>query len=108
MENTATFGPVSLHTSSNQIFVTRNEKEMVIDQLLIASNSGGKAETFNASAHTNSGTVNWCGWVDISDNFGMIHVGCMFETLGKSMVFHDEGVKDISKDLVGVLITSID
>merc|ERR1740129_449195 len=143
MENTATFRPVSLHTSSNQVFVTRNEKEMVIDQLLsvgfehthkwikfsgqitlefgegaahqffntqslIASNSGGKSETFNASAHTNSGTVNWCGCVDVSDNFGVIHVGCMFETLGKSMVFHDEGVKDISKDLVGVLITSID
>merc|ERR1719206_364303 len=34
VEDTTALGPVSLHSSSNQISVTRDEKEVIIDQLL--------------------------------------------------------------------------
>jgi len=34
VEDTTALGPVSLHTSSNQISVSRNKKEVIIDQLL--------------------------------------------------------------------------
>ena len=46
--------------------------------------------------------------VDISFDLGRVHVRDMLEASGKSVVLADEGIKDLSKVNVGVLITGID
>ena len=46
--------------------------------------------------------------VDISLDLGRVHVRDMLEASWESVVLADEGIKDISKVNVGVLITSID
>merc|ERR550534_3602547 len=34
VEDSTTFGPITLHTSSDQVFVTRDEQEVIINKLL--------------------------------------------------------------------------
>ena len=50
----------------------------------------------------------WNFRIDIAIDLGRVHVGDMLEASWESMVLADEGIEDISKVNVGVLITSID
>ena len=52
--------------------------------------------------------VNWNLRVNIALDLGRVHVRDMLEASRKSVVLADEGIKDISKVNVGVLVTGVD
>ena len=52
--------------------------------------------------------MNWHLGVDIALDLGRIHVRNMLEASWESVVLADQGIEDISKVNVGVLITGID
>ena len=71
-----------------------------IETLLIA-NPGRK--DFNSPARVNGDLG-----INVLGDFGRIHVRGVLKVSRKTMVFHNEGIKDIGKVNVGILITSID
>merc|ERR1719179_123593 len=142
VEDTTAFGPVTFHTGYLQVWISRHEVEVVINQLLSDSfihssqwvvvsskitselsesslhevfnsntlflgDSGGKTKSLDGSSNTNSDRVNWDIIGNVSLDLLDIHVGDMFESSGKSVVFADEWVKDISEVNVGIFITSV-
>ena len=52
--------------------------------------------------------MDWHFRVDISLDLGRVHVRDMLEASWESVVLADQGIEDISKVNVGVLITGID
>merc|ERR1712088_1250642 len=82
--------------------------EVFNSNTLVLGDSRGQTESLDGSSNTNSDRVNWDIRANVSLDFFNVHVGNMFEASGKTMVFADEWVKDISKVKVGVFVTSID
>merc|ERR1719322_955621 len=132
VEDTTAFWPVTFHTGYLQVWISRHEEEVVINQLLsdsfihtsqwvvvssevtselsesslhevfnsntlVLGDSGGETESLDGSSNTNSDRVYWDIIGNVSLNFFDIHVGNMFESSWESVVFADEGVKDISE-----------
>jgi len=143
VENAATLGPVTLHTSDLQVGVTRHEEEVVVDELLadglihtgqgivvtsqisfqlgesvlheglnintlLLGDAGGKTESLDGTADTDSAGVNWDIGFNVGGDFGGIHVRGVLEISTKTMVFADEGVENISEVNVRIFVTSID
>jgi len=78
-----------------------------IDTLLLGD-SGGKTVALDGATDADPGRVDGNIGFDVAGDFAGVHVGGVLEVSGKAMVFADEGVEDISKVDVGVLVTSID
>jgi len=77
-------------------------------QALIFGDSRGKTKSINGTANTNSAGVDWSIFNNVALDFADIHVRGMLSRSADSMIFLDKGIKDRSKVLVGVPITSID
>merc|ERR1719483_1018568 len=75
---------------------------------LLLGDSGGKTKSLDGTTNTDSARVNRDLGINILGDFGRIHVRGVLEVSSKTMVFADEGIKDIGKVKVGILITSID
>ena len=143
VEDTPALWPVTLHASSNQVFVSGDEEEVVINQFepvsfihaqervilsselssqlakcalhqglhtqpLLLGDSRGKAKAVNAAANTDPGGVDRGLGVNVALDLGHVHVGGVAEALGEAVVLSDDGVEDISKHDIGVLVSSID
>jgi len=78
-----------------------------VDTLLLGD-SGGKTVALDGATDADPGRVDGNIGFDVAGDFARVHVGGVLEVGGKAMVFADEGVEDISKVDVGVLVTSID
>jgi len=78
-----------------------------VDTLLLGD-SGGKTKALDGASNADPARVNGNIGLDVAGDFAGVHVGGVLEVSGKAMVFADEGVEDISKVDVGVLVTSID
>jgi hypothetical protein len=52
--------------------------------------------------------VNWDLGDDVALDLGHVHVGGVLEVGGEAVVLADEGIEDIGKVNVGVLVTGID
>merc|ERR1719184_153927 len=142
VEDAAALWPVSLHTSNLEVRISRNKKEVIIDQLLanllvharkwivgtskvtgqvskclghkfFNSNSlflgdaRGKSKAINGSSNSDTGGVNWSGRINVSFDLSNIHVTCVDSISSNAMVLLDQGVKHISKHLIGVPIPGI-
>merc|ERR1712228_486296 len=66
---------------------------------------GGRS--INGSSNSDTGGVNWCGRINVSLDLSNIHVTCVNSIRRDSMVILDQGVKHISKNLIGVPVSSI-
>jgi len=75
---------------------------------LLLGDAGGKTESLDGTADTDSAGVDGDFGVNVGGDFGGIHVRGVFEVSSKTMVFADEGIEDILEVNVGVFITSID
>jgi len=75
---------------------------------LLLGDAGGKTESLDGTADTDSAGVDGDFGVNVGGDFGGIHVRGVFEVSTKTMVFADEGIEDILEVNVGVFITSID
>jgi len=95
-------GQISLQLGESVLHESLN-----IDTLLFGD-SGGKTESLDGTADTDSAGVNWDIGFNVGGDFGGIHVRGVLEVSSKTMVLTDEGIKDISEVNVGILITSID
>jgi len=89
------FGESVLHQSLN------------IDTLLFGD-AGGKTESLDGAADTDSARVDRYISLNIASDLGGVHVRGVLKVRRESMVLADEGVEDISEVNIGVLITSID
>jgi len=78
-----------------------------VDTLLLGD-SGGKTESLDGTADTDSAGVNWDIGFNVGGDFGGIHVRGVLEISTKTMVFADEGVENISEVNVRIFVTSID
>jgi len=78
-----------------------------VDTLLLGD-SGGKTKALDGASNADPARVNGNIGLDVAGDFAGVHVGGVLEVSSKAMVFADEGVEDISKVDVGVLVTSID
>jgi len=143
VEDSTTLGPVTLHTSNSQVFVSAHEEEMVINKLLTNSfvhaserivlaskissqlgqsvghqlfninslllgDSGGETKSINVTSNTDTGGVDWDSGFNVSLDLLGVHVGLVLGVGSDSMVFLDDGIKDLREVLVGVPVTSID
>ena len=143
VEDTPALWPVTLHASSNQVFVSGDEEEVVINQFepvsfihaqervilsselssqlakcalhqglhtqpLLLGDSRGKAKAVNAAANTDPGGVDRGLGVNVALDLGHVHVRGVAEALGEAVVLGDDGVEDISKHDIGVLVSRID
>jgi len=75
---------------------------------LLLGDSGGKTESLDGTADTDSAGVNWDIGFNVGGDFGGIHVRGVLEISTKTMVFADEGVENISEVKVRIFVTSID
>merc|ERR1712156_1200368 len=75
---------------------------------LLFGDARGKTKSLDGTANTDSAGVNGNIWFNIGSDFAGIHVRGVLEISTKTMVFTNEGVKNISKINVRILITSID
>jgi len=89
------FGESVLHQSLN------------IDTLLFGD-AGGKTESLDGAADTDSARVNGDIGFNVGGDFGGVHVRGVLEVSSKTMVLTDEGIKNISEVNIRILITSID
>jgi hypothetical protein len=78
-----------------------------VDTLLLGD-SGGKTESLDGAADTDSARVDRYISLNIASDLGGVHVRGVLKVSRESMVLADEGVEDISEVNIGVLITSID
>jgi len=78
-----------------------------IDTLLLGD-AGGKTESLDGTADTDSAGVNWDIGFNVGGDFGGIHVRGVLKISTKTMVFADEGVENISEVNVRIFVTSID
>jgi len=143
VENATALRPVTLHTGNLQVWVTRHEEEVIINELLtdllihtsqwvvvtseftsqlaqsrahellntdtlFLGDARGQAKSLDGATDTDSDRVDWDFGVDVALDLGDIHVRSVFEVSWKTVVLTDEGIEDISKVNVGVLITGID
>jgi len=116
VEDTTTLGPVTLHTGQ-RVVVTGQisfqlSKGVLHESLnintLLLGDSGGKTESLDGTSNTDSARVNGDLGINVLGDFGRVHVRGVLEVSRKTMVLHNEGIKDIGKVNVGILITSID
>ena len=77
-------------------------------QPLLLGDSGRKAESFDATTHANTGTLDGGVGVDVAFQLVEVHVGGVAKVLGQAVIFKNERVEDIGKVLVGIGISSID
>jgi len=105
-----------IHTSERVVVTSKVIGELAkgaahqllnIDTLLLGD-SGGKTESINATANTNTGGVNWDSLIDISSDLGGVHVRGVLSIGADSMVVLDDGIKDLREIFVAVPVTSID
>jgi len=75
---------------------------------LILGDSGGKTESLDGAADTDSARVNGDIGFNVGGDFGGVHVRGVLEVSSKTMVLTDEGIEDISEVKIRILITSID
>jgi len=75
---------------------------------LLLGDAGGKTESLDGTADTDSAGVNGDFGVNVGGDFASIHVRGVLEISTKTMVLADEGIEDISEIKVRILITSID
>jgi len=75
---------------------------------LLLGDAGGKTESLDGTADTDSAGVNWDIGFNVGGDFGGIHVRGVLEISTKTMVFADEGVENISEVNVRIFVTSID
>merc|ERR1712228_359627 len=66
---------------------------------------GGRS--INGSSNSDTGGVNWSGRINVSLDLFNIHVTCVDSISSNAMVLLDQGVKHISKHLIGVPIPGI-
>merc|ERR1719495_106093 len=109
VEDATALWPVSLHTSNLEVRISRNEKEVIIDQLLanLLGDARGKSKSINGSSNPDTGGVNWSGRINVSLDLSNIHVTCVDSISSNAMILLDKGVKHISKHLIGVPIPGI-
>jgi hypothetical protein len=75
---------------------------------LLLGDAGGKTEAFDGTANADPSGVDGDIRFNVAGDFAGVHVRGVLEVSSKAMVLADEGVEDISKVNVGVLVTSID
>jgi len=95
-------GQISLQLGEGVLHESLN-----IDTLLLGD-SGGKTESLDGAADTDSARVNGDIGFNVGGDFGGVHVRGVLEVSSKTMVLTDEGIKDISEVKIRILITSID
>merc|ERR1719495_166736 len=130
VEDATALWPVSLHTSNLEVRISRNEKEVIIDQLLAhllvhaskwvvgtskVTSQVSKSlfhevlnsKSINGSSNPDTGGVNWSSRINVSLDLSNIHVTCVNSIRRDAMVILDQGVKYISKNLIRVPVSSI-
>merc|ERR1712210_171726 len=64
---------------------------------LLLGDSRGETESINVTSNSDTSGVNWSCSINVSGDFGSIHVRCVLGGSTDSMVFLNDGVEDISK-----------
>merc|ERR1712212_718720 len=97
-----------IHTSKRVVFTSKipcqfgkstAHKLLNINTLLLGD-SRGETESINVTSNSDTSGVNWSCSVNVSGDFGSIHVRCVLGGSTDSMVFLNDGVEDVSKVLV--------
>jgi len=105
-----------IHSSKRVVFsskITREGRcstlhEALNSKTLILSDSRRQSKSINGSTNSDSCRMDWDISIDISLDLWSIHVRCVLRVSRDSMIFLDDWVKDWSKVLVWIPVTSID
>jgi len=82
--------------------------ELLNSDTLLLGDAGGETESLDGATNTDPDRVNWDLGDDVALDLGHVHVGGVLEVGGEAVVLADEGIEDIGKVNVGVLVTGID
>merc|ERR1740128_1401697 len=81
--------------------------ELLNSNTLFLGDSRRKTKAINGSSNPDSCRMDWNISINIALDFGGVHVRGMLCTRLNSMVFLDQRIKDISKVLIGIPVSSI-
>ena len=82
--------------------------EILNFQPLLLGDSRGQSKAIDAASNADTSGLDRGVRVDIAVDLGGIHVGSMLEVISQSMVFSDDGIKNIGKVDIRISITSVD
>ena len=82
--------------------------EILNFQPLLLGDSRGQSKAIDAASNADTSGLDRGVRVDIAIDLGGIHVGSMLEVISQSMVFSDDGIKNIGKVDIRISITSVD
>merc|ERR1711970_1191912 len=74
---------------------------------LFLGDARGKSKAINGSSNPDTGGVNWSSRINVSLDLSNIHVTCVDSISSNAMVLLDQGVKHISKHLIGIPVPGI-
>ena len=84
------------------------DHQLLLLQTLLLGDAGGETEALNAATNTDADRLDWDVVIDVAVDFLDVHVASVLGVSADSMVLLDEGIEDLGKILVRVLVSSVD
>merc|ERR1719215_735698 len=100
-------GVVGASEVTSQVLQGGGESLLEVNSLLLGD-SGGETESVNIATNTDTGRVDGHISTNVAHDLLGVHVGGVLGIGGDSMIFLNDGVKDLREVLIGVPVPSVD